>query len=360
MVQRIEAVILECLSDLSVSGFSPAAIDAALNTVEFRRREFPRGPTLPRGLMFTRLMAADMNYHRDPLLSIQFEKALGHIKKALNKGERVFEKLITQSDLLKASTTKAAEREAAERDALQAARATMGSEELMAIAQTQKALQEKQVLPETFDNRHAWLKKLETRAAWGPEALVFEGLVLWLYFCLVFIARSILHAKITCFAQACLYPCLGCYAALLLLCLLYGLFLQEAEKIPIHVDSVGSVPLVTHDLPTSGLVYIDVALSLDALTLEEIQYLPLLGSMLTEAGTEQLPPEDLLPLIGQHTGGISASFAATPVPSVPYTVPEPVQAKGFLFLSGKLQAGHTCGAYLHRPGWVAYYGGAAA
>ncbi|OEH75023.1 zinc metalloprotease [Cyclospora cayetanensis] len=64
MVQRIEAVILECLSDLSVSGFSPAAIDAALNTVEFRRREFPRGRTLPRGLMFTRLMAADMNYHR--------------------------------------------------------------------------------------------------------------------------------------------------------------------------------------------------------------------------------------------------------------------------------------------------------
>ncbi|OEH74129.1 mitochondrial presequence protease related protein [Cyclospora cayetanensis] len=113
----------------------------------------------------------------------------------------------------------------------------------------------------------------------------------------------------------------------------------EAEKIPIHVDSVGSVPLVTHDLPTSGLVYIDVALSLDALTLEEIQYLPLLGSMLTEAGTEQLPPEDLLPLIGQHTGGISASFAATPVPSVPYTVPEPVQAKGFLFLSGKTWLG---------------------
>ena len=63
---EVEALVLDTLADLSVRGFPPMEVAAALNTVEFNRRESPR-KRLPRGLQFSRQMAQELTYDKVPL-----------------------------------------------------------------------------------------------------------------------------------------------------------------------------------------------------------------------------------------------------------------------------------------------------
>lgn len=115
-----------------------------------------------------------------------------------------------------------------------------------------------------------------------------------------------------------------------------GCVLQEGEEIPLAVASLMKVPLVTHELPSSGLLYINIGLSLADLSLEDVDYLPLFSRMMIEAGTSELPPEVLMPLVGQATGGISAAFAFQSAPSKPFTIPDQYAARGIFYLSGKV------------------------
>ena len=115
------------------------------------------------------------------------------------------------------------------------------------------------------------------------------------------------------------------------------LLLQEGEEIGASLSPLlGSVPLVTHELPSSSLVYVQVALSLSDLSLADIFYLPLLARMMVETGTRELSPEVMLPLVDKTAGGVSASAVFTPRPDKPFTVPYPYAARGFLFVSGKV------------------------
>ena len=113
--------------------------------------------------------------------------------------------------------------------------------------------------------------------------------------------------------------------------------LQDGEEIPLAVSSIGTVPLVTHELPSAGLVYAELGVSLADLSLEDIFYLPLLCRMMLEAGTSELSPEVLMPLVSQGTGGVSSSVSFRSAPAVPFRAAEPYAARGILFLSGKVR-----------------------
>ncbi|KAL8449752.1 hypothetical protein Emag_003535 [Eimeria magna] len=243
----MEAVVLQTLSSLSESGFTAEDIADALNSVEFRWRERPRSPSLPRGVTFSRLLSGHINFGRDPYIAITFEADFQAIRTALAKGEKVFENLIKKYLLgnphrltlrMKASTTHAAEVEEEERRMLEAARAQMTTEELMSIAQQQYQLKVKQETPPSPE-------ALQTLPTMQREDIDLVG-----------------------------------------------------DEIPIEVNALARVPLITHELSTSGLVYIEVAMSLIDLRLEDIYYLPLLVRMLETAGTQQIPSQTLLPLIG--------------------------------------------------------------
>ncbi|KAL8439777.1 hypothetical protein Efla_002679 [Eimeria flavescens] len=280
----MEVVVLQTLSTLAVSGFSADEIADALNSVEFTWREMPREHGQPRGVKFSRLMNDQINYHRDPYMGLMFEADFKAIRKALGRGEKVFEDLINKYLLgnqhrvtlrMKASRTHAAEMEKRERQQLEAVKAKMSKEELRGLLKLQQELKLLQVC----------LLPLQ------PKSLSL-------------LMRLLLHP--------------------------FAAFSFVGEEIPLEVNAVGSVPLVTHEISTSGLVYVEVALSLADLRVDDIYYLPLLTRMLESAGTTELPAGKLLPLIGRTTGGIKASYEFRQNPQNPLAVPHPFDATGVL------------------------------
>ena len=112
--------------------------------------------------------------------------------------------------------------------------------------------------------------------------------------------------------------------------------IQEGEEIRTVVSSHFSVPFLLHNVPSSGLLYTDVVISLANLNLDDIYYLPLLTRMMLEAGTTHLAAEALLPLMGRATGGMNASFAFKEKTNDPMTVPHPYEATGVLMISAKV------------------------
>lgn len=103
-------------------------------------------------------------------------------------------------------------------------------------------------------------------------------------------------------------------------------------KIPLSVETVGLVSLVKHELPSQGLVYIDVRLSLADLSLGDVSYVPLIAYMMVEAGTSELPPDVLGPLIGRITGRTKAE-ALFKTPLITF---DPYGARGIFFVYGKV------------------------
>lgn len=67
---KVEALVLKKLQELSASGFTPSAIEAAVNTIEFSLRENNTG-SFPRGLSLMLRAVGAWIYDRDPYVPIQ-------------------------------------------------------------------------------------------------------------------------------------------------------------------------------------------------------------------------------------------------------------------------------------------------
>ncbi len=92
---KIEALILKTLRDLSREGIDPNTVEAALNTIEFTLRENNTG-NFPQGLM---LMLRALNtwlYGEDPLALIAFEAPLEAVKSQLASNRSFFEEMIAR------------------------------------------------------------------------------------------------------------------------------------------------------------------------------------------------------------------------------------------------------------------------
>lgn len=290
---EIEALTVSVLERLSASGFEPKEVAAALNSTEFSLREFPR-KSLPRGLVVAKWMAQQLNYYRYPVEALVFEEPLKKLKRRLTRGEKVFEDMIKKYFLdnphrltlrMKASSTRAAELEKEQTEALDKLAQELGTEGLKKIAKQEEEMQKRQATPPTR-------KELDRLPKLTKNDIAPKG-----------------------------------------------------EEIPAVPTSHYGVPFLTHDVPSEGVVYADLVVSLSSLGLDDIYYLPFLTGMMLEAGTSHLPAEDLLPLIGRITGGVNASFAFKEKPTRPMTIPEPYQATGVLMLSAKALAGQARGMW---------------
>lgn len=67
---KVEAVILDKLREMAETGFTPGAIEAAVNTIEFSLRENNTG-SFPRGLSLMLRAVGAWIYNRDPYTPIQ-------------------------------------------------------------------------------------------------------------------------------------------------------------------------------------------------------------------------------------------------------------------------------------------------
>ncbi|NJM36220.1 MAG: hypothetical protein HC850_17710 [Rhodomicrobium sp.] len=82
--------------------------------------------------------------------------------------------------------------------------------------------------------------------------------------------------------------------------------------IPIETGTLSGAQLLTHDLPTNGIVYLDIGLDLRQLPAELPPYTGIFRYALLETGAGGLDFVQLSQRIGRSTGGLSTStFSAT-------------------------------------------------
>jgi len=252
---RIETLIFDTLGKLAHDGIDPRTVEAAMNSAEFALRENHTG-SFPRGLS-TMLRALQLwNYDRDPFEALAWEAPLERLKSRISQGESVFETMIRtqlldnphRTTVLFTPDAGLTEREASEERArLDEAKAAMSAEEIDAVVEQTVELRRKQETPDT------------------PEALAT----------------------------------------------LPRLTLADLPKsetpIPMETGSLSGAKLVTHDLPTNGIIYADIGLDLRQLPAELLPYIGIFKRALLETGAGDLDMVQLSQRIGRSTGGVSVN-----------------------------------------------------
>ena len=273
---KVEKLILETLERLAEDGIDPEMVAAAMNTAEFRLRENNTG-SFPRGLLLMLRALTTWLYDGDPLQAMAFEAPLQSIQRRLAAGEPYFEDLLKglllgnthrTTVLLRPEAGLRLRQEAEERGRLEQVKTSMSQEELLRIVEQTRLLRQRQETPDS------------------PDAL----------------------ASI---------PTLG----------LEDLD-KENKRIPLAEAEAGGVKVLHHDLPTNGIVYLDLGFDLHTLPQEYIPYLSLFGRALLGLGTEKEDYVRLSQRIGRSTGGIRAASFTTLKRDTKETV-------AWMFLRGK-------------------------
>jgi len=250
----VEQLVLCTLRQLAEGGLHPDDIGAAMNSVEFDLRENNTG-SYPRGLALFFEALSTWLYDADPLELLPFEGPLARLKARLARGERVFEDLIRAHFLdnphralvlLLPDPGLGARREAAEEARLAAVRAKLSDADMRRLAEETRTLRALQEAPD------------------APEDLA-----------------KIPRLKLSDLPR-------------------------ENARIPHEKLAAAGAPLFAHALPTSGVVYLDLALDLSAVPDALIPLTPILGRALFEMGTKKTPFVDLSRRIAMTTGGLWA------------------------------------------------------
>ena len=280
--EKVEQLIISTLEKLSAEGIDPKTIEAAMNSTEFALRENNTG-SFPRGIALMFRSMGSWLYGGDPLLPLSFEAPLAAIKAKLAAGERVFETLIKThildnrhrtTVLLTADPGKAAEEAAEERARLDQAQQSLDAAGIAEVAEQTRRLKE---LQNEVDSPEA-LSKIPT--------LTLEDLP------------------------------------------------RANKSIPIAREELEGVTLFSHDLPTSGVVYLDLGFDLKALPGRLLPYLPLFTRALTQTGTSSEDFVSLTQRIGRTTGGVGPSRWIS-------TRRDGSDTAAWLFLRGKATPDHV-------------------
>jgi len=286
-VERLVLDPLRTLADGGEQGLHPDDIRAGLNSVEFDLRENNTG-SYPRGLVIFFEALSTWLYEGDPLAHLPFEGPLARLKARLAAGEKVFEELIRTHFLdnphralviLKPDPGLEARREAAETARLAEVKAKLSPAELDALVRETHELRALQEAPDAPEDL-ARIPRL-TLADLPRENAVIP---------------------------------------------------QERVALPGVEAGAGSAAFV-HDLPTSGVVYLDLSFDMAAVPDGLVPLVPILGRALLEMGTKKSSFVDLSRAIAMSTGGL---WAQTFLSSVQGKGPDAVAQR--LFLRGKATA----------------------
>ena len=277
----IESLILDTLRRLADDGIDPAAVEAALNTVEFDRREMNSGGT-PRGLtqMFSALTT--WIYGGNPWGPLAFAAPLESVKSQAQSGpyfEGMIRRLLVDNPhrttlTLRPDPTLLSEHEAMEKAKLDAAHAAFGPGEIEEVVARTGALKRRQETPD-------------------PPEIVAT---------LPMLGRADLP--------------------------------RENAPVPISIETQDGARIITHDIETSGIAYLDVGLDLHRLPPELLPYATLFGRAILQLGTSREDYVRLTQRIGRVTGGIRSEMFTG-------SVHGGGEAAAWLFLRGKALASRT-------------------
>jgi len=279
---RVEPLVLETLASIARDGLGAAAVEAALNTVEFRLRE-NNAEQGQRGIELMIRALTTWLHDREPLDSLAFETPLSRLKESVARDPQYFEKLIHTYLLdnphrvtvrMKPDPGLQARQEAEERERLVSAQSAMSADRVQALIRNTQSLKRLQATPDP------------------PEKLAT----------LPMLKRSQLE--------------------------------RANRLIPAERAEVERTRIVYHPLPTQGILYLDIGFDLRHLPQELLPYAGLFGTALLELGTQTLNDVQLLQRIERTTGGIrAATFASHSRDSGDGPV--------WLFLRGKATVDHA-------------------
>jgi Zn-dependent M16 (insulinase) family peptidase len=250
-VVKVEKLIHDTLASLAKDGLDPDTVAAALNTTEFHLREQNTG-AYPRGLFAMLNALAVWLYDGDPLDALAFEKPLAGVKDALRK-PRYFEQLIQThlidnphrtTIVLQPDPEEGKRLSQAEADRLAQIKSRMSPAELDQVIETAADLKRRQ---ETPDSPAA----LATIPVLQPDDIE-----------------------------------------------------KTNKSIPINIERESGPMVVTHDLATNGILYLDLGFDLHSLSPEQLPWMGVFGRALLEMGTATQDFVQLTQRIGKSTGGI--------------------------------------------------------
>ncbi|MDR3358290.1 MAG: insulinase family protein [Desulfovibrio sp.] len=252
-VDTAEKLIFDTLARLAEKGVDAAAVEAAVNSVEFVCRENNSG-RFPRGLVAMIQALSTWLYDGDPLAPLAFEKSLAAVKRRLGCGEKIFENLVRDrflenrhriSVVLSPDENLGRAREAAEKSRLDMLRARSDGKARRVLAEQTRRLREAQLTPDS------------------PEAL----------------------ATIPCLAPDDL-P-------------------RKNAAIPCREKRLPHLTL-SHELPTNGIAYVSLLMPMRRLPDNLVGLLPLFLRSLTECGTARRDFTRLGEWMAAKTGGLGA------------------------------------------------------
>ena len=246
----IEQTIRRTLADLCEQGLDREQIEASLASFEFRLRERDYG-TMPRGLVFSLEILSSWLYGGDPAARLGFGPVFEQLRQAIGTGyyEALLRRLLlscdhTASILMQPSVTCGEARQAREKEALAAMLQTLSAQQQDEIRARQTRLAALQQEPDS------------------PEALA-----------------TIPHV------------CLSDLP-------------RDPAPVPTELREDGDV--IIHDLQTDGIVYTTAYFAADDLTPEELPYLTLLRSVLSQLPAGEMDAQKQLRLrLGSFSVGVS-------------------------------------------------------
>lgn len=286
-VEKVEKLVLDTLKKIKEEGFPADAINACVNSVEFSLREFNTG-SFPRGLSFMLGAMREWIYDGEPAEGVRFERALEELKKDIaESGDKVFtdmlgEYLVDNGHRLtmEMAPDTDAEKKALEEEAarLQAAKDAMSDADLDGVIAEMEELKAAQMAEDSAE------------AKASIPALSIDDLE------------------------------------------------RKAKTVPIEVkDGIngGSTKLITHELPSNGILYADVGLDLSQLSLEQLTLLPLFSDMVMECGTADMDEVQMTRRINGNTGGVRTAVVRDLVENEDGSVTSGDEIVHYLFLRGK-------------------------
>jgi len=287
-VPAVEALVQSTLAQVAAAGFDADAVEASMNTVEFSLREFNTGG-FPKGLSLMLAVMPNWLYERGaPTDALRFEAPLAALKKRLAAGDDVFEDILRRRIVqnghlatveMKPDPEMAAREKKAEEDSLAATKAGMSEAQLQGIIDATASLKAAQLAEDS------------------PEQLATIPSV-----GLADLERAVKVVETTVDGE---------------------IFKAEGAT------------LLTHALPTAGVVYADVLLDMTAVPYEELPLLRVFSGMLDEVGTDTMDATALQRRIGARTGGLSTAMLFEQPVAPGGVVPDPLAIAAHLAVRGK-------------------------
>ena len=247
---KFRELVSRTLENIVKNGIDKKLIEAAINITEFHLREADFG-SYPKGVVYCMQVMNTWNHSGNPIHPLEYETPLKKMKSALTTN--YFEELIdtylvnnTHRNLLVLSPEKNLAEKNAEvvRREMAALKQGLSESDVEKIISDTESLKRKQSTPDS------------------PEDL----------------------AKI---------PSLS-----------MDDIKREAEILPLEEKTESGVTVLSHDIFTSGISYVNLYFDTTVIPQDKIQYLPVLAKLLGEVSTEKYHYSDLSNEMNIHTGGI--------------------------------------------------------